>query len=345
MIRNYLTLLLAVMLLAQSCSDEKLDPVVKLGDAPTITSPSGGAAFVLEEANAANLLTDFTWTSADFGFDAAVTYTLQVDKAGNNFEAPITLGVTNGLAIEDITVEKLNTILLAKELPDGVPADLELRVTAKISNDVETLVSSTLAFKATPYETVVVYPQLQVPGSYQGWDPSNNSTIIFSTKSDENYEGYIYFPDPDSKYKFTKGLSWDTNWGDNDADGSLELAGADIALVDAGMYKLNVDLNNLTHLHTLTSWGLIGSATSTGWDSDTDMTYDATTGHLTITTDLLAGEVKFRANDAWDLNLGDDGPNGKLEYNGANIAIAEPGNYTIELVLNVAKYTYTITKN
>ena len=110
---------------------------------------------------------------------------------------------------------------------------LELRVTAKISNDVETLVSSTLAFKATPYETVVVYPQLQVPGSYQGWDPSNNSTIIFSTKSDENYEGYIYFPDPDSKYKFTKGLSWDTNWGDNDADGSLELAGADIALVDA----------------------------------------------------------------------------------------------------------------
>jgi hypothetical protein len=345
MIRKYLTLLLATVLLAQSCSDEKLDPVVKLGNAPTLTSPSGGASFELKEADAANIVSDFTWTAADFGFDAAVSYTLEVDKAGNSFQAPVVLGVTSGLSIEDVTVEKLNSILLAKELPDGVPADLELRVTAKISNDVETLISTTLAFQATPYETVVVYPQLQVPGSYQGWDPSNNSTIIFSTKSDEKYEGYIYYPDADSKYKFTKGPSWDTNWGDDGADGSLEPNGADIALVEAGMYRLNVDLNNLTHAHVLTNWGLIGSATSTGWDSDTDMTYDAATGHLTITTDLAAGEIKFRANDAWDINLGDDGPNGKLEYNGANIVIAEAGNYTIDLILNVAKYTYTVTKN
>jgi starch-binding outer membrane protein SusE/F len=345
MIRKYLTLLLAFALLAQSCSDDALDPVVKLGGAPAILSPAGGAAFVLEEANAANILSGFSWSAADFGFDAAVTYTLEVDKAGNDFAEAVTLGVTSGLSLDNITVEKLNAIMLAKELTDGVAADLEIRVVAKVSDDVETLVSPTVSFKATPYETVVVYPQLQVPGSYQGWDPSNNSTIIFSTKSDEKYEGYVYVPDVDSKHKFTKGLSWDVNWGDDGGDGTLEPNGADIVLVDAGMYRFNVDLNALTHTSTLTNWGLIGSATPTGWDSDTDMAYDAATGHLTITTDLVAGEIKFRANDAWDINLGDEGPNGKLEYNGANIVIAEPGNYTIDLILNVAKYTFTVTKN
>ncbi|RMG27177.1 MAG: hypothetical protein D6730_07770 [Bacteroidetes bacterium] len=64
-----------------------------------------------------------------------------------------------------------------------------------------------------------------------------------------------------------------------------------------------------------------------------------------ITLDLQAGEVKFRANDDWAINFGDDDGNGSLEYGGANIVIAEAGNYTIDLMLSVQDYTYQIVKN
>lgn len=329
-----------------ACKDDEVGPVVNLNDAPQITAPTAGATFTLSEAEADSTIPAFSWTAADFGFDAGISYALQLDKAGNNFAEPITLGTVNGLTLGDITQRELNNILLSKELPEDVASDIELRVVAKVSNDVSTLVSNVVTISATPYASTVVIPQLQVPGSYQGWDPANNSTIIFSPKSDNKYEGYLYISPDDQKYKFTQGLSWDVNWGDNGNDGTLEPGGADIPAGLAGVYKLNVDLNALTHTQLRTDWGLIGSATPNGWDSDQDMTYDAGTGKISITLDLVAGEVKFRANDDWGLNYGDDDANKTLEAGGANIAIPESGNYTIDLlIVGVSKYKYEITKN
>jgi hypothetical protein len=63
----------------------------------------------------------------------------------------------------------------------------------------------------------------------------------------------------------------------------------------------------------------------------------------TKTITLFAGEMKFRANDSWDVNLGDDGANGTLEYGGANMNVTA-GTYIVELILDpVNGYTYTIT--
>jgi hypothetical protein len=61
-----------------------------------------------------------------------------------------------------------------------------------------------------------------------------------------------------------------------------------------------------------------------------------------ITANLVAGEVKFRANDDWGLNYGDDGANAILEANGANIAIPADGEYRIKLFLDKPDYTYSI---
>ncbi|MBK8556955.1 MAG: SusF/SusE family outer membrane protein [Lewinellaceae bacterium] len=234
---------------------------------------------------------------------------------------------------------------MAKGLLGEVASDVEFRVSAKISGEVPVQYSSPITLKITPYTVVIVYPQLQVPGAYQGWDPGNNNTVIFSVRSDGKYEGYLYFPDPNTEFKYTDGPSWDTNWGDSGADGTLEPGGDNLKAVDAGVYKLNVDLNSLTHSFLKTDWGLIGSATPNGWDSDQPMTYDAANNKWTITLDLVAGEIKFRANAGWDINLGDDNADKKMEYGGANIAVVEDGNYTVDLNLNAAVYTYVVTKN
>ena len=346
---KHITYFLFAILLGLSfwaCEDDNAGPVAYLNGPAVITAPTAGTAFVLTEANASEVLPDFTWTAADFGYQAGAVYKLEMDLAGNNFGDPVTLANINSLAYSGLTQADLNNILLAKELEGEVPADIELRVTAIVNAEVQSMTSDVVVFKVTPYTSTVVIPQLQVPGSYQGWDPANNTTIIFSPKSNGQFEGFLYISPDNALYKFTDGPSWDKNWGDTGADGTLDQNGADIPITTAGVYRLNADINGLTHSHLRTDWGLIGSATPGGWDSDQDMTFDQGASKFTITLDLIPGLIKFRANDGWDVNFGDNGNNKTLEYNGADINVAEAGNYTIDLlIIGVAKYKYTITKN
>jgi len=344
--KKYLFLLGLTVLAFTACKDDEVGPVLKVKSTPVLTSPAGGTSYVLTAAKASEVFANFSWSAADYGFDAAITYTIQMDLAGKNFAEPVTVGSTSGLSLSGITNEKINTFLfVTKALPGEEAVDVEFRVAANVNSDVPTIYSPTIKLNVTPYTIVVVYPKLQVPGSYQGWDPTNDNTVIFSAKSDERYEGYVNFGSDNTEFKFTKGKAWDVNWGDTGADGSLNPSGDNIKAPVAGVYKLNVDLNTLTFSSTRTDWGLIGSATPDGWNSDQNMTYDAVANKWSITVNLVAGDFKFRANDDWAINFGDDGANKSLEYGGANIAVAADGNYTIDLFLNQAVYSYKIKKN
>jgi hypothetical protein len=61
---------------------------------------------------------------------------------------------------------------------------------------------------------------------------------------------------------------------------------------------------------------------------------------FTISTALDAGEIKFRANDAWEYNLGGDLAG--LTHNGANLAV-DAGTYTITLTTANRGETYSAT--
>lgn len=188
------------------------------------------------------------------------------------------------------------------------------------------------------------FPRLNVPGAYQGWDPTSVNHALVSPDDNGIYSGFVYFPADAREFKFALG-GWDTNWGDTGADGTLEPGGDNLLAPNEGFYRLVVDLNNLTYTFEPSRWGLIGSATPGGWDNDTDMTYNAAEGAWVLTTNLVGGEIKFRNNDSWDLNFGDDGANATLESNGTNISIPGGGNYTIKLYLDKAPYTYSIVSN
>lgn len=186
------------------------------------------------------------------------------------------------------------------------------------------------------------YPVLHCPGDYQGWDAANDSTVIYSRNSDNQYEGYLYFSGA-AEFKFDVNGDWSLNYGDNDADGTLEQEGANIAVAEAGYYKINVDLDAMTYTMEKTDWGVIGDATADGWDSDQNMFVDEN-GILTAELSLGVGGFKFRANDDWPINLGDTGADGILEYEGDNISIEEAGKYKVQLFLTAADYTYSIEK-
>lgn len=211
--------------------------------------------------------------------------------------------------------------------------------------DLETMAPKVKSAKAT-----ADYPVIYVPGGYQvtsgysdnDWAP-DAAPMLGSVNSDDNYEGYVYFADA-GEFKFTEGPNWDVNWGDDGADGILEPNGANLSVAEAGYYKINVNLADMTYTIVKTDWGIIGSATANGWDSDQNMEFDPETKTWIAELDLAAGEIKFRANDGWDINYGDDDADGILEAGAANIAIAEGGSYKITMKLESPDYTYTVEK-
>lgn len=97
------------------------------------------------------------------------------------------------------------------------------------------------------------------------------------------------------------------------------------------------------------AWGLIGSATSKGWEEkipDIKLTEDALKKGVWILNkiNLNTGELKFRFNNDWNKNYGDNGDDKNLDLYGENIKIVE-GIY--DIILNFtdeAKPTYRISK-
>ncbi len=348
--KKILFIIIAFGTILTSCiyKDEPADPVIGVFEAPVMQDVSG--TYVFEEEQADQEFKTFSWSEADFGFQAAVIYTVQIDFAGNEFAEAVDLIKTSETS-GSITIGDLNQKLLSMGAKTNVPSDFDIRVTATVNENVQTLASSVQTVNIHPYKVVIIYPSLYLPGNYQAasgyeadWSP-DKAQQVYSIKQDEKYEGYVNMVGDAVEFKFTDGPNWDVNWGDDGADGTLDPNGANIVVAEAGYYKINADINALTYSFMKTDWGLIGSATPDGWDADQDMTYDVDTKTWSVTLDLVAGEIKFRANDDWALNYGDSGFDGSLEEGGENIPVDEAGNYTVVLNLETPGYAYSVVKN
>lgn len=173
---------------------------------------------------------------------------------------------------------------------------------------------------------------IYVPGNHQGWNPGAAPALWCP-----NFDGvYTGFSNLNGDFKFTRVRGWDSEYNfthfNTFSTGLSQGDGTNIKMATSGFYYLKADVaaGSLTATQTKT-WGIIGPAQAGGWDTDTDMTWNAEKGcWYAAGVTLAAGEMKFRANDAWDINVG--GEFGNLVENGGNIAV-EAGTYDIELYL------------
>ncbi|MEY2739174.1 MAG: hypothetical protein RL259_1083 [Bacteroidota bacterium] len=143
--------------------------------------------------------------------------------------------------------------------------------------------------------------------------------------------------------KFRKNSDWADNFGDNGANGSLEAGGANIA-VTAGYYVVTLDLVNSTYtIEQADLYGVVGSGYN-NWGASPDFTFTPLSNGVWVAeiVPLTVGEIKFRVNEDWAVNLGDNGANGTLEAGGANVAVSTAGNYRI--VVNTTDLTYQLNR-
>ena len=186
--------------------------------------------------------------------------------------------------------------------------------------------------------------ELYVPGNHQGWNPAEAPMIYAITGEPGAYAGYVNL---DGGFKFTTLPSWDGIGYGSAGDGILS-TDADAGNIEAvaGYYLATVNTAALTYKLELSNWGIIGDATPTGWDSDTDLVYDPKKMTLKVDITLIDGTIKFRANDDWaiDLGMAEGGTiEDPLQLKGANIPV-KAGDYTVELDLSTPVYKLTLTK-
>lgn len=320
----------------------------------------------LAPANDADTVLSFTWPAVSYGAGIAVTYTLEMDqpsdtagpngwaKAQQYIAGPDVL--TYGFAGKD-----LNNILSTLGLFGSTP--LLFRVLANVTqyngsaSTLPTGYSSTVPVIVTPYTT-----NLFVPGAYQGWNPAGAPTLNPVPGHAGLFEGYVNIVGTGNQgFKYTNAPDWNhINYGDATGEvgsGTLTTDGnaGGLSVANGGYYELSANLNNLSWTTTATTWSIIGDATPGGWNTDTQLSYDATNQVWTVTAVMKqAGSYKFRANDAWVIDFGIDNA-GNLQYadnpllpynpNLNNLSVPADGTYVITLDLHVSQhYTYSAVK-
>lgn len=336
--------LAAILLVFASCEENDRQPVVGNFDAPVFKGASASNVVITEDTQNDTLLT-FEWDAADYGVPAAVIYTIQFDAAGNNFSNPGSFGTT-GKTNASYTGNTINQALLNMGMPANEAADLDIRIKAELHETLDTLYSETMPLSVTPFEKEK--RNYFVVGQHVDWD-NTLAQRMYKDLPGQQYERYLYLPAVDQGFKILPdSAKWDGDLGDDPDNPGMLIAEEEnnMTVPEPGFWLLKIDMADMTWEANKAEWGVIGSATPTGWDSDTDFVYDETEDVLKVTLDLTAGEIKFRANDDWTLNYGDvDGDNVLDTENDNNISVPEAGNYTIVLDFNPPEYTYQLIKN
>ncbi len=346
-----LLILLVFIITAVSCDDNEELYVLNPQGSGEITAPQSGFSQVLnpveEQTNTAFVL---VWNPADYGIPVETTYDVEFAKTGTDFAEPILAGSTSNTNMS-WTVGDFNTKVVGAGLSPFVEGNMDIRIVSTVGSGSAPQISESITVLITPFTTDL--PTIAVPGNHQGWNPPTAPLLAASAFGATDYEGYVWL---DGEYKFigrnqNGEFVWDesVDWGDDGSFAGKLVAEDEVNCKEdvAGYYYVKADTSELTYSTKSVSWGIIGSATPTGWDSDTDLIYDAASRTLSVDIDLVGGEFKFRGNNVWDqFDLGtvdDDGflqSGGNLPFDGAS------GNYHVVLDLsNPRAYTYSLVKN
>lgn len=366
-IANFFIVLFALSFFT-SCENDDFVPEFTLQEASeqVVFLNSFSNEYVLSADTKNNVAERFVWNTPSFGVQTEISYQLE----GSVSDTFSSIDYDSGTITDNNQAVSVGALLaIAKDIlgldtdpnttdDQGNPNNtgvVYFRVKAfpgsGLGQDAITTISDTAALNISLVEYTGVSSGVEISnwsiigsaitGDDTGW---GMDLPMYVTNQENVFVAYVTFHD--GKFKFRKDKSWDENYGDNGADGTLEASGADIE-VSAGTYKITFDLGNLTYAIDKYSWGITGDATPTGWpanpqiEPDIKFNYDPYSDTWKVIIALTDGDIKFRTNDSWDFNYGDNGADGTLDVGGTNITVTK-GNYIVTLDLN--ELTYSLEK-
>ena len=189
-----------------------------------------------------------------------------------------------------------------------------------------------------------------------GWGDDTNLTV--NPTNPNIYNGIVQLTA--GSLKFRKTGDWGINFGGPGADDAAvnfpsawgKVGGGNIRINTAGTYFAQINIATGEYFFGQTNRstpyadiGIIGNSTPGGWDNDTDLIKNPSNPFKWSGKITLAGspnEAKFRANNGWGVNWGNNTfPNGVGTDNGPNVPIASAGAYQITFHTGTGEYTFS----
>jgi hypothetical protein len=350
LLTKFLVLSGAGLLMLSAC--KKSDPITKSNGGQAGALNSSFTELVLNKSKLTDTtkVVSFTFTQPDFGYNAAVTNTLQIDSLGDNWVKPTSVTIAAKKGVQAYSTSDFNALLLKMNLVGGVTSKIQVRIQHSVGTGAPAVYSNVLTLTVTPFN---LKAYLYVPGAYQGWSPSTADSLLSAT-SNGIYVGIIHFTTGNLDFKITPAKVWDHSYGLTGTS-SLKLdGGGNITAPGAGITWVTVDINanTITFAPVTAYYSLIGDATAGGWGSDTDMKYDNGNQVWAATVPLLStGQFKVRKNHDWGTSYGvpkTGATEGALNNNdNNNITVPSSGTYKVTFVVNAGNpvlATYTLTK-
>ncbi|MGV3538643.1 MAG: SusE domain-containing protein [Rufibacter sp.] len=327
-VSKLLTLCLAALTL-WSCEKDEDRIIIKSGTKPVVTASQTNLMLTEEEAGKDAFT--LTWTRSDFGYDAAVDYTIEIAPEGSDFTnaEAINMGST---MVKTFKVGELNMIANKIGMEGFTAGEMQIRVRAEVGDVFAPALSDVVTLSVTPYLSEPEFPVIYMVGAASEFDWDNTkATPFFRDPTDPfvyTYTGYL--KSGDFKLLGYRG-KWGPAWGQGttNANGTVNLnfrpseGDPDVPnfsnlIPAAGYYTVTVSLRNNTisiepfgagaGAQTFASMGVVGAFTDWGGQPDKPLTKTANNPHIWSGTITLANpsELKFRANSDWGNNWGAD---------------------------------------
>src|ERR1044072_6921440 len=122
-----------------ACKKDYEKTALKDGVAPSLTTAEPN--LVLTDGTGADSLVVFQWSAAEYGYSAAVKYTLQIAREGTSFATPIEINVGNRV-VQKYTGADFNIMALILGLAPGSAGQLEVRIKSVISDSIPAIYSN-----------------------------------------------------------------------------------------------------------------------------------------------------------------------------------------------------------
>ncbi|MEO7767326.1 MAG: SusE domain-containing protein, partial [Ferruginibacter sp.] len=316
--------------------------------APVISlSPS---SITLSSLTAGDTVSTISWSRAEFGYKAAVNYTVEIVKTGNAFSAAKTISVGNATKLKYVGAV-LNEAAIGLGIAVATTGVLDIRIKSALSDSA--FIYSTIA-KLTVTTYQVAFPAMLVKGG-NGWvTPSarTNGFVLASPNYDDKYEGYINLPNADAYGGDALKLMVESSgvtygWGGSSTTMAAGASG-NLWFTPAPNYmKVNADANAGTVNFTPVKFYLSGD--QNGWStSATPMTFNTTTNQWVANNVVFTAGNKFvfTSNGDYNISYKVDAA-GKLVFAGPpnwagnNINAPATGTYTVILDLSAGDGSYT----
>ncbi|RYF93870.1 MAG: SusF/SusE family outer membrane protein, partial [Chitinophagaceae bacterium] len=264
----------------------------------------------LEEKNRSADAVILNWTSgSNKGTNASISYTLKIDKQGNNFAKAISEDLGKATLTKKYSVKDLNDLVTSHwSTVPGAEITLEAKVILAVANDPKLADSSNVfLLKVKTYQAVSTTLYLIGDAAPNGWD-NNQATALTPSLSEPGvftYQGQLR----SGNYKFITGLGSFLPSYNKGADAEhLVYRTLDsqpdeqFSNTSQGLYNISVNLLNLSISVTAantppyTRLWLLGDAVPTGWniDNPSEMRVDSSNMFVFTYNEILkAGEFKI----------------------------------------------------